>query len=65
MLRELVQDSGGAVSHAALMRAAQIVVEQNTVTAHVKAIRDAFRRVDPDFDSIRTERGRGYRWIGP
>lgn len=65
MLRELVRNTGGVVSHSALMAAAQIVVEQNTVTAHVKAIRDAFRRIDPAFDGIRTERGRGYRWIGP
>lgn len=64
MLRELVTHRGGVVSHGALMHAAQIVVEQNTVTAHVKAIRDAFRRIDPEFDAIRTERGRGYRWVG-
>jgi two-component system OmpR family response regulator len=64
MLRELVQHNGGVVSHQALMSAAQIVVELNTVTAHVKSIRDAFRRVDPGFDGIRTERGRGYRWVG-
>jgi len=65
MLRELVRHAGGVVSHEALMDAAQIVVEQNTVTAHVKAIRDAFRRIDPGFDAIRTERGRGYRWVSP
>lgn len=64
MVRELVRQTGGVVSHVALMGAAQIVVEQNTVTAHVKAIRDAFRSVDPEFDCIRTERGRGYRWVG-
>lgn len=64
MLRELVQHTGSVVSHAALMTAARIVVEQNTVTAHVKAIRDAFKRIDPQFDGIRTERGRGYRWVG-
>jgi len=65
MLRELVRHGGGVVSHGSLMNAAQIVVEQNTVTAHVKAIRDALRRIDPDFDAIRTERGRGYRWVNP
>lgn len=64
MLSELIRYAGTVVSHMALMGAAKIVVEQNTVTAHVKAIRDAFRSVDPEFDSIRTERGRGYRWIG-
>ncbi len=63
MVRELYCHSGQVISHADLMRAARIVVEPNTVTAHVKAIRDAFRRIDPEFNCIRTERGRGYRWV--
>ena len=62
MLRELVRLSGQVVGHDELMRAARIVVAPNTVTAHVKAIRDSFRRTDPAFNGIRTERGRGYRW---
>ena len=64
MLRELVRQQGRVVTHSELMKAARIVVEQNTVTAHVKAIRDAFRRVDSAFESICTEWGRGYRWSG-
>lgn len=63
MLYELCRDPGQAKSHLELMRAAKIVVEPNTVIAHVKAIRDAFRRIDAGFDCIRTERGRGYRWL--
>ena len=63
MLRELCRQPGRVLSHADLMKAAQVVVEPNTVTAHVKSIRDAFRRIDADFDGIRTERGRGYRWV--
>jgi two-component system OmpR family response regulator len=63
MLRELTLQPGKVLSHADLMRAAKIVVEPNTVTAHVKAIRDAIRQIDADFDGIRTERGRGYRWV--
>ena len=47
---------------AKLMKAANIVVEANTIAAHIKAIRQAFVNEDPDFHSIRTERGRGYRW---
>ena len=48
---------------AELMRAAQIVVEPNTIAAHMKTIRQRFRTVDPDFDAIRTERSLGYRWV--
>jgi len=63
MLRELASQPGKVLSHTDLMRAAKIVVEPNTVTAHIKAIRDAIRQADPQFDGIRTERGRGYRWV--
>lgn len=63
MVEALARDLGSACSHADLMRAAKIVVEPNTIAAHVKAIRQRFRLVDPTFDGIRTERGLGYRWV--
>jgi two-component system OmpR family response regulator len=49
-------------SAAELMKAAQISVASNTVAVHMRAIRERFVAVDPDFDAIRTERGHGYRW---
>ena len=63
ILRELCQHPGEVRSHRELMKAASIVVEPNTIAAHVKAIRQSFTRLDPDFQCIRTERGRGYRWV--
>ena len=63
ILRELCSNPGQVRSHRELMKAASIVVEPNTITAHVKAIRNAFAGLDPAFHCIRTERGRGYRWI--
>jgi two-component system, OmpR family, response regulator len=63
MVAEMYRHPGRALSHEELMRAAKLVVEPNTITAHIKAIRDAFRRVDGSFDRISTERGRGYRWL--
>jgi two-component system OmpR family response regulator len=63
MLRELLRHPGEVVSHVALMQAARIVVEPNTVTAHIKAIRDAFTRIGAPAECIRAERGRGYRWV--
>jgi DNA-binding response OmpR family regulator len=63
MVRALSRAQGQALPAKALMHAAGIVVEPNTVAAHVMAIRVAFRRVDPGFDAIRTERSRGYRWV--
>jgi two-component system OmpR family response regulator len=63
ILAEICREPGQARSHEELMRAASIVVEPNTIVAHIKAIREEFKRVDPVFDAIRTERGRGYRWL--
>jgi two-component system OmpR family response regulator len=63
MLKELHTAAGQPRSYDQLMRAASLVIEDNTVSAHVKAIREAFKEVDPEFDRLRTERGRGYRWI--
>jgi two-component system, OmpR family, response regulator len=65
MLRDLYRSGGQVRSHADLMRAAKITVEPNTITAHIKAIRESFREIDSAFDCIRTERGRGYRWVYP
>lgn len=65
ILQELCRAPGRTSSPTDLMRAAKLQVAPNTIAAHVKAIRDAFLRVDPGFDRIRTERGRGYRWIPP
>ncbi len=63
MLKELCINPGQVRSHRELMKAANIVVEQNTITAHIKTIRDAFTSTDPGFRCIKTERGRGYRWV--
>jgi two-component system OmpR family response regulator len=50
-------------SAAELMRAANISVAPNTVAVHMRSIRERFKAVDPEFESIRTERGHGYRWV--
>jgi two-component system OmpR family response regulator len=63
IVRELYLNPGKVRSHRDLMKACSIVVEPNTIAAHVKSIRAAFCRADPDFHCIRTERGRGYRWL--
>jgi two-component system, OmpR family, response regulator len=63
LLQELCREPGQVRSAGELMNAARIVVEANTIAAHIKAIRAAFMQIDPGFDRIRTERGRGYRWV--
>ena len=63
IVKELCINPGQVKSHRELMKASCIVVEPNTITAHVKTIRDTFSRVDAEFHCIKTERGRGYRWV--
>ena len=45
-----------------LMKEAHIVVDDSTITSHVKRIRRKFQAVDPAFDAIDTVYGLGYRW---
>ena len=40
------------------------VVDDATITSHVKRIRRKFQEVDPAFDGIETVYGMGYRWTG-
>jgi two-component system OmpR family response regulator len=63
MLAALAEKPGAIKRTGELMTAANIVVEPNTIVAHVKAIRAAFKALDADFDCIKTERGKGYRWL--
>ncbi len=45
-----------------LMSAAQVVVDEATVTSHIKRIRKKFIAVDAEFDAVDTVHGVGYRW---
>ncbi len=45
-----------------LMDAANIVVDESTITSHIKRIRRKLKQVDADADPIQTEYGIGYRW---
>lgn len=63
IVKELASNEGEIKSHNKLMQAAHTCVEPNTISAHIKTIRDQFRTVDADWDCIKTERGAGYRWV--
>ncbi len=59
----LVQHPGHVKSHSQLMAAANVVVTNNAIAAHIRRIREKFSEIDPEFDSIRAEYGMGYRWV--
>jgi two-component system, OmpR family, response regulator len=48
-----------------LMAAASLVVDESTVTSHIKRIRRKFQHHDPEFDRLSTVHGAGYRWVAP
>lgn len=62
LLLALARRPGHVKSHDQLMEAANVVVTNNAITAHIRRIRDKFQDIDPEFDAIRTEYGMGYRW---
>lgn len=63
LLSALVKNEGAAINHEQLQSAANIYVETNTIVSHIKGIRDVFKKADPSFNAIKTERGKGYRWV--
>jgi two-component system, OmpR family, response regulator len=62
MVHTLAKFPGHVKDREALMREANLVVDEGTVTSHVKRIRRKFAAVDPGFDQIDTVYGMGYRW---
>lgn len=65
MVHSLARHPGHVKDRDQLMRDAQMVVDDGTITSHVKRIRKKFLAVDPDFDAIETVYGMGYRWTEP
>ena len=45
-----------------LMDAANVVLDDNTITSHIKRVRRKFAANDADFSAIETAYGMGYRW---
>lgn len=46
-----------------LMDAANVVLDDNTITSHIKRIRRKFKALDDSFDQVHTAYGMGYRWL--
>lgn len=63
MLHALAEHPGHLKNRQQLMDAANVVLDDNTITSHVKRIRKKFNAVDSDFDAIETVYGMGYRWL--
>ena len=62
MIHALVKFPGHVKNRDQLMREAELVVDDNTITSHMKRIRKKFMVDDASFDEIETVYGMGYRW---
>lgn len=62
MVYSLVKRPGHVKSRQQLMQESQMVVDDTTITSHIKRIRKKFEAIDPAFECIETVYGMGYRW---
>jgi two-component system OmpR family response regulator len=62
IVHALVRHPGHVRSREQLMGEARMVVDDSTVTSHVKRIRRKLLAVDPAFDRVESVYGMGYRW---
>lgn len=62
MVHALAKYPGHVKDRERLMQEANIVVDESTITSHIKRIRKKFLAVDPAFNQVDTVYGMGYRW---
>ncbi|MFK8016740.1 MAG: proteobacterial dedicated sortase system response regulator [Gammaproteobacteria bacterium] len=64
LVHALARYPGHVKNRQQLMDAANVVLDDNTITSHVKRLRKKFSASDADFEAIETVYGMGYRWRG-
>jgi two-component system OmpR family response regulator len=62
LVHALARFPGHVKNREQLMQEAHVVVDDSTITSHVKRIRQKFQGLDPAFGAIETAYGLGYRW---
>jgi two-component system OmpR family response regulator len=62
IVHSLVRYPGIVLSRQQLMDDARILVDDQTITSHIKRIRRKFKAVDDSFSKLATVYGAGYRW---
>lgn len=65
ILHALARYPGHVKNRDQLMSEANIVVDDSTITSHIKRMRKKFETMDPQFNAIETVYGMGYRWNNP
>ncbi len=59
----LARHPGHVKSREQLMKDAHIVVDDTTITSHIKRVRKKFTEIDSAFTAIDSVYGMGYRWL--
>lgn len=62
MVHALAKHVGHVKNRQQLMQESKMVVDDSTITSHIKRIRKKLLQVDPEFNCIDTVYGMGYRW---
>jgi two-component system OmpR family response regulator len=62
MLHAIAKNAGHVKSRQQLMDESRMVVDDTTITSHIKRVRKKFVEVDDSFNRIETVYGMGYRW---
>jgi two-component system, OmpR family, response regulator len=62
LVHSLARHPGHVKDRESLMNAAKLLVDDSTITSHIKRVRRKFEAMDPSFDRIETVYGMGYRW---
>lgn len=62
IVHALARFPGHVKSRGQLMQEASVVVDEATVSSHIKRIRRKFEAIDPEFDRIEAMYAAGYRW---
>jgi two-component system OmpR family response regulator len=63
IVHALARNPGHVKNRQQLMDAANVVLDDNTVTSHIKRLRRKFQHIDAAFDAVQTVYGMGYRWV--
>ena len=63
IVNALAKRPGHVKTRDQLMDDAKVLVDDTTITSHIKRIRKKFKALDAEFDCIETVYGMGYRWV--
>ena len=63
IVHALALNPGHVKNRQQLMDAANVVLDDSTITSHIKRLRRKFLEIDPAFDAVQTVYGMGYRWV--